>query len=110
MAALAEYCTVIGRLWTTDDPFDVDGTRVRLISAFGNPKPVQHPHPDRHRRALVRGCNPLSPSTAEIGHVVLALPSPFPVDVARRVADELGRRRAGPTDAERPTTAPTTSE
>jgi alkanesulfonate monooxygenase SsuD/methylene tetrahydromethanopterin reductase-like flavin-dependent oxidoreductase (luciferase family) len=43
--SLAEACTVIRRLWTEDEPFDFDGTYVKLTGAFGNPKPVQHPHP-----------------------------------------------------------------
>ncbi|MDI5961194.1 LLM class flavin-dependent oxidoreductase [Streptantibioticus silvisoli] len=42
---LAEACTVIRRLWTEAAPFDFDGTHVRLTGAFGNPKPVQRPHP-----------------------------------------------------------------
>jgi alkanesulfonate monooxygenase SsuD/methylene tetrahydromethanopterin reductase-like flavin-dependent oxidoreductase (luciferase family) len=45
VAALAEACTVIRRLWTEDEPFDFDGAHVRLTGAFGNPKPVQRPHP-----------------------------------------------------------------
>lgn len=45
VASLAEACTVIRRLWTETEPFDVDGTHVRLTGAFGNPKPVQRPHP-----------------------------------------------------------------
>ena len=44
-AALAEACTVIRRLWTEDAPFDFDGEHVQLKGAFGNPKPVQRPHP-----------------------------------------------------------------
>jgi alkanesulfonate monooxygenase SsuD/methylene tetrahydromethanopterin reductase-like flavin-dependent oxidoreductase (luciferase family) len=43
--ALAEACTVIKRLWTESEPFDFDGRHVRLAGAFGNPKPVQRPHP-----------------------------------------------------------------
>src|SRR3984885_901307 len=43
--ALAEACTVIKRLWTDSKPFDFDGRHVRLTGAFGNPKPVQRPHP-----------------------------------------------------------------
>jgi alkanesulfonate monooxygenase SsuD/methylene tetrahydromethanopterin reductase-like flavin-dependent oxidoreductase (luciferase family) len=43
--SLAEACTVIRRLWTEDEPFDFDGVHVRLTGAFGNPKPVQRPHP-----------------------------------------------------------------
>jgi alkanesulfonate monooxygenase SsuD/methylene tetrahydromethanopterin reductase-like flavin-dependent oxidoreductase (luciferase family) len=42
---LAEACTVIRRLWTEDKPFDFDGSYVHLTGAFGNPKPVQRPHP-----------------------------------------------------------------
>jgi alkanesulfonate monooxygenase SsuD/methylene tetrahydromethanopterin reductase-like flavin-dependent oxidoreductase (luciferase family) len=45
VGSLAEACTVIRRLWTEDKPFDFDGTYVRLTGAFGNPKPVQRPHP-----------------------------------------------------------------
>ncbi|MEU8638478.1 LLM class flavin-dependent oxidoreductase [Amycolatopsis sp. NPDC048633] len=45
VAALAEACTVIRRLWTDDEPFDFDGEHVKLKGAFGNPKPVQRPHP-----------------------------------------------------------------
>ena len=43
--ALAEACTVIRRLWTEDAPFDFRGTHVQLTGAYGNPKPVQRPHP-----------------------------------------------------------------
>ncbi|WP_255621263.1 LLM class flavin-dependent oxidoreductase [Pseudonocardia sp. DSM 110487] len=45
VASLAEACTVIRRLWTEAEPFDFDGSHVRLTGAFGNPRPVQHPHP-----------------------------------------------------------------
>jgi alkanesulfonate monooxygenase SsuD/methylene tetrahydromethanopterin reductase-like flavin-dependent oxidoreductase (luciferase family) len=45
VAALAEACTVIRRLWTEEEPFDFDGDHVRLAGAFGNPKPVQRPGP-----------------------------------------------------------------
>ncbi|WP_410673825.1 LLM class flavin-dependent oxidoreductase [Amycolatopsis sp. cmx-4-68] len=45
VAALAEACTVIRRLWTAEEPFDFDGSHVQLKGAFGNPKPVQRPHP-----------------------------------------------------------------
>src|SRR5689334_15250256 len=45
VGSLAEACTVIRRLWTEDEPFDFDGTYVQLRGAFGNPKPVQRPHP-----------------------------------------------------------------
>jgi alkanesulfonate monooxygenase SsuD/methylene tetrahydromethanopterin reductase-like flavin-dependent oxidoreductase (luciferase family) len=150
VASLAEACTVIRRLWTETEPFDFDGTYVRLTGAFGNPKPVQRPHPPimiggraaatlrvvaehadlwnipgagdiddvisrsamldrycaeigRDPAAITRSIH-LSVSYDEpkatldaIGealeagfpHVVLGLPAPFPVDVARWVADEL---------------------
>ena len=45
VASLAEACAVIRRLWTSVEPFDFDGTYVHLTGAFGNPKPVQRPHP-----------------------------------------------------------------
>jgi alkanesulfonate monooxygenase SsuD/methylene tetrahydromethanopterin reductase-like flavin-dependent oxidoreductase (luciferase family) len=45
VAALAEACTVIRRLWTSTEPFDFDGEHVKLKGAFGNPRPVQRPHP-----------------------------------------------------------------
>ncbi|AOS64130.1 LLM class flavin-dependent oxidoreductase [Actinoalloteichus hymeniacidonis] len=45
VGSLAEACTVIRRLWTEPEPFDFDGDYVRLVGAFGNPKPVQRPHP-----------------------------------------------------------------
>jgi alkanesulfonate monooxygenase SsuD/methylene tetrahydromethanopterin reductase-like flavin-dependent oxidoreductase (luciferase family) len=45
VGGLGEACTVIRRLWTEDEPFDFDGTYVRLAGAYGNPKPVQRPHP-----------------------------------------------------------------
>jgi alkanesulfonate monooxygenase SsuD/methylene tetrahydromethanopterin reductase-like flavin-dependent oxidoreductase (luciferase family) len=45
VGSLAEACTVIRRLWTETEPFDFQGDYVRLTGAFGNPKPVQRPHP-----------------------------------------------------------------
>ncbi|WP_410571213.1 LLM class flavin-dependent oxidoreductase [Amycolatopsis sp. cmx-4-61] len=45
VAALAEACTVIRRLWTSAEPFDFEGAHVSLRGAFGNPRPVQRPHP-----------------------------------------------------------------
>jgi alkanesulfonate monooxygenase SsuD/methylene tetrahydromethanopterin reductase-like flavin-dependent oxidoreductase (luciferase family) len=43
--SLAEALTVMRRLWTATEPFDFTGTHVGLTGAFGNPKPVQRPHP-----------------------------------------------------------------
>jgi alkanesulfonate monooxygenase SsuD/methylene tetrahydromethanopterin reductase-like flavin-dependent oxidoreductase (luciferase family) len=45
VGALAESLTVIRRLWTEDEPFDFDGSYLHLTGAFGNPRPVQQPHP-----------------------------------------------------------------
>src|ERR1700689_1829750 len=45
VASLDEACTIIRRLWTDDEPFDFDGTYTQLTGAFGNPKPLQRPHP-----------------------------------------------------------------
>ncbi|MFC4120977.1 LLM class flavin-dependent oxidoreductase [Nonomuraea zeae] len=45
VGSLAEACTVIRRLWTETEPFDFQGTYVQVTGAFGNPKPVQRPHP-----------------------------------------------------------------
>ena len=45
VGSLAEACTVIRRLWTEAEPFDFEGEYHRLTGAFGNPKPVQRPHP-----------------------------------------------------------------
>jgi alkanesulfonate monooxygenase SsuD/methylene tetrahydromethanopterin reductase-like flavin-dependent oxidoreductase (luciferase family) len=149
VGSLAEACTVIRRLWTEDEPFDFDGKYVQLTGAFGNPKPVQRPHPPimiggrsmavlrvvaehadlwnipggdiddcvsrsalldrycaeigRDPAAITRSIH-LSVSYEQPGstrdairealdagfpHIVLGLPTPFPADVARWVADEL---------------------
>jgi alkanesulfonate monooxygenase SsuD/methylene tetrahydromethanopterin reductase-like flavin-dependent oxidoreductase (luciferase family) len=45
VAALAEACTVIRRLWTSPSPFDFTGAHVSLTGAFANPRPAQSPHP-----------------------------------------------------------------
>ena len=45
VGALDEALTVITRLWSSDEPFDFDGEYVQLTGAFGNPKPIQLPHP-----------------------------------------------------------------
>ncbi len=45
VGALAEALTVITRLWTEDARFDFAGDYVHLTGAFGNPKPMQQPHP-----------------------------------------------------------------
>ncbi|MEU5645335.1 LLM class flavin-dependent oxidoreductase [Streptomyces milbemycinicus] len=149
VGSLAEACTVIRRLWTEQEPFDFDGTYHQLTGAFGNPKPVQRPHPPiliggrsaptlrvaaEHadlwnipggdiddvvsRSALLdRYCAEIGRDPASITrsihlpvsydrpgatrdaigeaidagfpHIVLGLPVPYPVNVARWVADEL---------------------
>ncbi len=45
VTALDEACTVIRRLWTSPSPFDFSGAHVRLSGAYGNPRPLQRPHP-----------------------------------------------------------------
>jgi alkanesulfonate monooxygenase SsuD/methylene tetrahydromethanopterin reductase-like flavin-dependent oxidoreductase (luciferase family) len=45
VGSLAEACAVIRRLWTEEEPFDFHGAHHHLTGAFGNPKPVQRPHP-----------------------------------------------------------------
>ena len=45
VGSLGEACAVIKRLWTETEPFDFHGTYVELKGAWGNPKPVQRPHP-----------------------------------------------------------------
>ena len=147
--SLAESLTVIRRLWTETEPFDVTGAHVQLTGTFGSPKPVQQPHPpilvggrsaallrvvaehadtwnvpghdidDAISRSVLldRYCSEIGRDPAsvtrsihisvsydrpdvtrdEIGraidggfnHVVLGLSNPYPVGVARWVADEL---------------------
>ncbi|WP_239164660.1 LLM class flavin-dependent oxidoreductase [Actinoplanes palleronii] len=45
VGSLAEALTVIRRLWTSPEPFDFTGDYLQLTGAFGNPKPIQRPHP-----------------------------------------------------------------
>jgi alkanesulfonate monooxygenase SsuD/methylene tetrahydromethanopterin reductase-like flavin-dependent oxidoreductase (luciferase family) len=45
VAGLAEACTIIDRLWTSDEPFDFEGHHYRLTGAWCNPKPVRRPRP-----------------------------------------------------------------
>jgi len=45
LAALAETCTLVKRLWSEEQPFDFDGRCYRLVGAVCEPKPVQRPHP-----------------------------------------------------------------
>jgi alkanesulfonate monooxygenase SsuD/methylene tetrahydromethanopterin reductase-like flavin-dependent oxidoreductase (luciferase family) len=149
VADLAEACTVIRRLWSESEPFDFDGTYIKLTGAFCNPKPVQRPYPpimiggrsapllrvvaahadvwnipggdigDASSRStlLDQYCSEIGRDPASItrsihlavsydqpgaakdaireaidagfSHVILGLPAPYPVGVARWVADEL---------------------
>jgi alkanesulfonate monooxygenase SsuD/methylene tetrahydromethanopterin reductase-like flavin-dependent oxidoreductase (luciferase family) len=45
LAALAETCTLVKRLWSEERPFDFDGRHYRLSGAVCEPKPVQRPRP-----------------------------------------------------------------
>jgi alkanesulfonate monooxygenase SsuD/methylene tetrahydromethanopterin reductase-like flavin-dependent oxidoreductase (luciferase family) len=154
VGSLAEACTVIRRLWTEAEPFDFHGTYLDLTGAFGNPKPVQRPHPPiviggrsaatlrvvaEHadvwnipggdiddaisRSALLdRYCTEIGRDPASVTrsiylpvsydqpgvtrdaigeaidagfqHIILGLPAPYPVGVARWVTDELITRSA----------------
>ena len=44
VAACAEACSLIRRMWT-EDVFDFSGDHYVLAGARGNPKPIQRPHP-----------------------------------------------------------------
>ena len=45
VASLAEALVVIKKSWTETQPFDFTGSHVTVTGAFGNPKPLQRPHP-----------------------------------------------------------------
>jgi alkanesulfonate monooxygenase SsuD/methylene tetrahydromethanopterin reductase-like flavin-dependent oxidoreductase (luciferase family) len=45
LAALAEACTIMKRLWTEEQPFDFDGRCYQLKGAICEPKPAQRPRP-----------------------------------------------------------------
>lgn len=45
VTSLAEALVVIKKSWTETQPFDFTGNHVTVTGAFGNPKPVQRPHP-----------------------------------------------------------------
>lgn len=45
VASLAEALVVIKKSWTATQPFDFTGKHHTVTGAFGNPKPVQRPHP-----------------------------------------------------------------
>jgi alkanesulfonate monooxygenase SsuD/methylene tetrahydromethanopterin reductase-like flavin-dependent oxidoreductase (luciferase family) len=45
VAALAEACTIVKRMWSEDQPFDFDGRCYQLKGAICEPKPVQRPRP-----------------------------------------------------------------
>jgi alkanesulfonate monooxygenase SsuD/methylene tetrahydromethanopterin reductase-like flavin-dependent oxidoreductase (luciferase family) len=149
VGSLDESCIIIRRLWTANEPFDFDGAYHCLVGAYGNPKPVQRPHPpiviggraiatlrvvaehadvwnipggdidDAARRSamLDRFCAEIGRDPASITrsivlpvsydrpggtrdavgeaigagfpHIVLALPAPYPANVARWVAEAI---------------------
>src|ERR1035438_8383731 len=45
VAALAETCVLVKRLWSEDQPFDFDGRCYQLKGAICEPKPAQRPRP-----------------------------------------------------------------
>jgi len=40
-----EWIDIVKRIWTEDEAFDWDGQTFHLKGVYGNPKPVQRPHP-----------------------------------------------------------------
>lgn len=52
---------------TEAEPFDVDGTYLRLTGAFCNPKPIQRPHPRSWSGDARPQCSAWSPSTPTCG-------------------------------------------
>jgi alkanesulfonate monooxygenase SsuD/methylene tetrahydromethanopterin reductase-like flavin-dependent oxidoreductase (luciferase family) len=45
VAALAEACTIVRRMWSEEEPFDFDGRYYQLKGTVCEPKPVQRPGP-----------------------------------------------------------------
>jgi alkanesulfonate monooxygenase SsuD/methylene tetrahydromethanopterin reductase-like flavin-dependent oxidoreductase (luciferase family) len=45
LAALAEACVIMKRLWAEEQPFDFDGRCYQLKGAICEPKPAQRPRP-----------------------------------------------------------------
>jgi alkanesulfonate monooxygenase SsuD/methylene tetrahydromethanopterin reductase-like flavin-dependent oxidoreductase (luciferase family) len=45
LAALAETCALVKRLWSESEPFDFDGNCYRLSGAICEPKPARRPRP-----------------------------------------------------------------
>jgi alkanesulfonate monooxygenase SsuD/methylene tetrahydromethanopterin reductase-like flavin-dependent oxidoreductase (luciferase family) len=45
VAALAEACTIVRRMWSEDEPFDFDGRYYQLKGTVCEPKPAQRPGP-----------------------------------------------------------------
>ncbi|MCX5063328.1 LLM class flavin-dependent oxidoreductase [Streptomyces sp. NBC_01396] len=99
VGSLAEACTVIRRLWTETEPFDFSGTYVQLTGAFGNPKPVQRPHPP----ILIGGRSSATLRVAAEHADLWNIPGGDIDDVVRRSAlldrycTEIGRDPASPT-------------
>jgi alkanesulfonate monooxygenase SsuD/methylene tetrahydromethanopterin reductase-like flavin-dependent oxidoreductase (luciferase family) len=92
VAALAEACTIVRRLWTEDKPFDFHGEHYRLAGAYNSPKPVQRPGPP-----IVIGGRASSTLRVAAEHAdVVNIPGP-PADIAERSArltrycEEIGR-------------------
>jgi alkanesulfonate monooxygenase SsuD/methylene tetrahydromethanopterin reductase-like flavin-dependent oxidoreductase (luciferase family) len=99
VASLDEACTVIRRLWSEEKPFDFHGTHHHLTGAFGNPKPVQRPHPP----ILIGGRSSATLRVAAAHADVWNIPGGDIDDVVRRSAlldrycSEIGRDPASVT-------------
>lgn len=91
--SLAEACTIIGRLWTEDQPFDFDGGYHHLRGAWCNPKPLQRPHPP----IIIGGRSTPTLRVAAEHADVCDIPGADVADAARRSAvldrccEEIGR-------------------
>jgi alkanesulfonate monooxygenase SsuD/methylene tetrahydromethanopterin reductase-like flavin-dependent oxidoreductase (luciferase family) len=106
---LAEACTVIQRLWTSEQPFDFDGSYVRLTGAFCNPKPVQRPYPPiligdvRPRRCAWSPSMPTCGTSPVVTSTTPSAAAPCWTASARRSA-AIPPRSPGPSSFRLPTT------
>ncbi len=82
VGAFAEACALIRRLWTSDEPFDYDGTYVTLTGALCNPKPVQRPHPP----IVIGGRSTATLRVAAEHADICNIPGADPLDLAERSA------------------------
>lgn len=118
VGSLAEACTIIRRLWTEPEPFDFNGTYHHLTGAFGNPKPIQKPHPpimiggrsSRTLRVVAEHADAWNYPGDDIDDAVRrsALLDRFCADIGRDPAS-IGRSLVLPVDYNQPSRTRTTS-